>query len=73
MAIARAGHTTLLRGHGQFVADAVALAHVDHGASLAKQLAHTLGVSIISVSLHSEGFTTVVVQGPHFTATSSAR
>jgi len=72
MAIARATHTTLLRGHAQFIADAIALAHVNHGASSAQQLARTLGVSIASVSLHGEGFTTVVVQGPNFTATSSA-
>ena len=72
VAIVRATHTTLLRGHGQYVADAVALAHVDHGASSAQQLAEALGVSISSVSLQREGFTTVVVKGPNFTATSSA-
>ncbi len=72
VAIVRATHTTLLRGHGQYVADAVALAHVDHGATSAQQLAEALGVYISSVSLQREGFTTVVVKGPHFTATSSA-
>ncbi len=72
VAIVRATHATLLRGHAQGVADAIALAHVDHGAPSAQQLALTLGVSISSVSIQREGFTTVVVKGPNFTATSSA-
>jgi hypothetical protein len=72
VAIVRATHTTLLRGHAQGVADAIALAYADHGATSAEQLAEALGVSISSVSIQREGFTTVVVKGPNFTATSSA-
>lgn len=72
VAIVRATQITLLRGHAQGVADAVALAYADHGATSAEQLAHTLGVSISLVSENTEGFITVRVQGDSFTATSSA-
>jgi hypothetical protein len=70
--IVRATATTLLRAHGQGVADAVALAYVDHGATSAEQLAEVLGVSISSVSKNPGGFITVVVRADNFTATSSA-
>lgn len=72
VAIVRTTHITLLRGHAQGVADSVALAYADRGAHSAEQLAHTLGVSIISVSKDSKGFITVVVRADNFTATASA-
>lgn len=72
VAIVRATHTTLLRGHAQGVADAIALAYADHGATSAEQLALVLGVSITSATTDPNGFITVVVHADHFTATSSA-
>lgn len=72
VAIVHATHNTLLRGHAQGVADAVALAYADRGAASAEQLALVLGVSITSASTNPEGLVTVVVHGDHFTATSSA-
>jgi hypothetical protein len=72
VAIVRATHTTLLRGHAQGVADAIALAYADHGATSAEQLAEALGVSISSASKNPGGFITVVVRADNFSATSSA-
>lgn len=72
VAIVRATHITLVRGHAQGVADAIALAYADRGATTAEQLARTLGVSISSVSKDSRGFITVVVRADNFSATSSA-
>lgn len=72
VAIVSATHTTLLRGHGQGVADAIALAYADHGVTKAEQLAQVLHVSITSVSKSPGGFITVVVRADNFTATSSA-
>lgn len=72
VAIVRATHITVVRGHAQGVADAIALAYADRGVTTAEQLAHTLGVSISSVSKDSQGFITVVVRAENFTATSSA-
>jgi hypothetical protein len=72
VAIVRTTNITLLRGHAQGVADAIALAYADRGAHSAEQLAKVLGVSISSVSKDSRGFITVVVKADNFSATSSA-
>ena len=72
MAIVRATNTTVLRGHGQFAADAVALAYADHGAEKAQLLALAIGVTITSASTDARGNVTVDVQGNRFWATSTA-
>lgn len=71
-AIVRSTQTVLLRGHGQGIADAVALAHADNGAQSASYLAQKLNVDIESVSREANGIITIVVRGHNFTATSSA-
>lgn len=71
-AIARATHITVVAGNGQFIADAVALAYVDRGATRAEFLARTLGVSIEKIETSSNGIVTIEVHGQGFSATSSA-
>ena len=70
--IVRATQTTLLRGHAQFVADAVALAYADKGARSGEQVAEIFGVSIVSVSTDAEQILTLTVRGDGFEALSSA-
>lgn len=70
--VVRATQTTLLRGHAQYVADAVALAYADRGASSAQQVAEILGVSIVSVSTDAQQILTLTVRGDGFEAMSSA-
>lgn len=72
MAIVRATHTTVLRGNGQFVADAVALAYADHGAAKAQRLAGALGVTIASASIDAQGIVTIEIRSDRFWATSTA-
>lgn len=72
MAIVRAAGDTIDRGHAQFAADAVVLAHLDHGAQRARWLADRLGASIESVTREGSVLT-VVVRTDRHRATASAR
>lgn len=72
VAIARTTQTTVLRADAQFIADAVALAYADHGATRAEFLARTLGVTISSSTRDAQGLVTLEVRGRGFRATATA-
>jgi hypothetical protein len=73
MSVVRATHLVLARGHAQFSADAVALAHVDHGRGGADALAARLGVRVVETNIAADGTVTVTVTGDSFASRASAR
>lgn len=72
MAIVRSTQTTLERAHAQFAADAVVLAHLDHGPARAARLADRLGVVIENVA-HGGGGVTIEVRTFRYRATATAK
>ncbi|MEY3806508.1 MAG: hypothetical protein RIR69_1320 [Actinomycetota bacterium] len=72
VALVRATHITVVKGNGQFMADAIALTYADRGATSANTLARALGVSIEKIDTSGNGVVTVEVRGQGFYAISSA-